>query len=202
MSLHLGRHLIPVRLAILLLAIIELALAGLNSATVRFATILRDQAKSDLVKPADTLAARLFSSAMQDVVTLGWISAVCMAAFAICGAVLAAHSRWVQHRDAIWVFEGFQVLLALGTVIVGGYLADHVHGFRTSFDKFGGGSDMPYYSIMYYGYVAQATYGAAVIFLAIASSLIFCVFHTSGRTWSSGSGAAHRFGSQTDCEAI
>ncbi|KAK3314046.1 hypothetical protein B0H66DRAFT_607285 [Apodospora peruviana] len=44
-------------------------------------------------------------------------------------------------------------------IATGSYLADHVHGFYTSFEKFDTHGSIPYYSLMYYEGVAQAAYG-------------------------------------------
>lgn len=48
-----------------------------------------------------------------------------------------------------------------------GFLADYVYGFYTSFEKFGTHDSIPYYSLMYYGGVAQAAYGSVLVFLTI-----------------------------------
>lgn len=61
-------------------------------------------------------------------------------------------------------------------IVTGAYLADHVQGFQTSFEKFGANDRIPYYRIMYYGGIAQAAYGSVLVFLGIAAVVLFCAF--------------------------
>lgn len=64
----------------------------------------------------------------------------------------------------MYAFAVAQIVLAFIMIATGGYLADHVHGFYNSFEKFGTHDSIPYYSLMYYGGVAQAAYGSALVF--------------------------------------
>lgn len=58
---------IRMRLAILFLTITWLVLAGLGSSIVRFAVILRDRAKSDLVTSSDSILDITFQNLMDNV---------------------------------------------------------------------------------------------------------------------------------------
>jgi hypothetical protein len=69
----------------------------------------------------------------------------------------------------------FQCILSLVILATGGYLADHVHGFQTSFERFSGNDNFQYYNIMYYRGVGQAAYRSLVIFIAIASFAAFLI---------------------------
>lgn len=66
--------------------------------------------------------------------------------------------------------------MGLVTLSTGGYLADCVHGFQTSFERFDGDDNFPYYNFMYYGGVGQAAYGCLVIFMAVAPFVARLVF--------------------------
>ena len=59
---------IRMRLVIISLTVTWLALAGLSSVTVRFAVLLRDRAKSDLVTPSDSILDITFQTLMDNVV--------------------------------------------------------------------------------------------------------------------------------------
>ncbi|SPQ22988.1 b27284f9-0714-4c07-898b-ca257c1f4914 [Thermothielavioides terrestris] len=80
-------------------------------------------------------------------------SSIATTAFAICGAVITAHPRWlrVDHERILTVYAILQMILTSSMIVTGGYLADNVHGFQTSFEKFGANDRIPYYSMMYYG---------------------------------------------------
>jgi hypothetical protein len=96
------------------------------------------------------------------------ITGVATGAFAIYGAVITVHPRWLRELESILLVYGvFQIILAFVMIVTGGYVADHVHGFQTSFKKFGANDSIPYYGIIYYGGVAQATYGSVLVFLSI-----------------------------------
>jgi hypothetical protein len=116
---------------------------------------------------------------MDNVVIDVVIAATISTSFAITGAVLAGHPRWLLEQEKAWMYFGcFQCILSLVIIPTGGYLADHVHGFQTSFERFSGNDNFQYYNIMYYGGVGQAAYGPLVIFVAVAS---FAAFVISGR---------------------
>jgi hypothetical protein len=84
------------RLAFFFLSITWLALVGLNSATVRFAVILRDRAKSDLATSSDSILDITFHTLM-DKVVVGMVIAVLISAlFFILGIVLVIHPTWLR----------------------------------------------------------------------------------------------------------
>ncbi|TGJ82220.1 hypothetical protein E0Z10_g6554 [Xylaria hypoxylon] len=105
---------------------------------------------------------------MQNTLVDTVITTIASTAFAIFGVAIAVHKRWLQDHNGLWMcFLGTQILLALVLVITGGYLADHVNGFQSSFNNFGGGENIPYYNVMYFGGVAEAAYGALVIVVVL-----------------------------------
>lgn len=170
------KYTIRMRLAIAFLAIIGLAFASLNSAMARFAVILRDRAKADIITLNKTISDNTFRNLMDNVLIGVVIAAIISTSFAITGAVLAGHPRWLREQDKTWMYFGcFQCILSLAIISAGGYLADHVHGFQTSFERFSGNDNFQYYNIMYYGGVGQAAYGSLVIFMAIASFVAFLI---------------------------
>ncbi|KAI3335329.1 hypothetical protein F4824DRAFT_500945 [Ustulina deusta] len=166
MSSYPRDSMILMRLVILSLVIIGLAIAGLNSANARFAIILRNRARSGLTDSASAILDKTFASLMQNILVDTVVTTVTSIAFAIFGIAIITHKGWLQDCNRRWAcFLGIQILLALVLVITGGYLADHVNGFQSSFDKFGGDESIPYYNVMYFGGVAEAAYGALVIVL-------------------------------------
>ncbi|KAJ5873081.1 uncharacterized protein N7529_005434 [Penicillium soppii] len=68
MPLNTSVAMIRMRLAILFLSITWLVLASLSSATVRFAVVLRDCARSDLVTSSDSILDIAFQNLMYNVV--------------------------------------------------------------------------------------------------------------------------------------
>jgi len=52
-------------------------------------------------------------------------------------------------------------------IATGGYVADRVHGFQTSFDRSSANDPISYYDVIYYGGIAQAVYRSVLVFLAI-----------------------------------
>lgn len=57
-------------------------------------------------------------------------------------------------------------------VVTGGYVADRVHGFQALFERFCANDGIPYYGMIYYGGIAQASYGSSLIFLAVIAVVI------------------------------
>ncbi|KAG4426947.1 hypothetical protein IFR05_017570, partial [Cadophora sp. M221] len=104
-------------------------------------------------------------------------TALTTTAFAIYGAVIAVHPRWLrEHKGILYAFAIAQFVLAFIMIITGGYLANHVSGFHTSFEKFGTHDSIPYYSLMYYGGVGQAAYGSVLVFLTITVVVLHIAF--------------------------
>jgi len=90
------------------------------------------------------------------------------------GAVIVAHPRWLHdHEGILPTYAASQVVLAFVMIVTGGYLADQVQGFQPSFKRFSANDVVPYYSTMYYGGVAQASYGSVLILFAITVA-VFC----------------------------
>ncbi|KAJ5778366.1 hypothetical protein N7520_001612 [Penicillium odoratum] len=134
------------RLTNLVPAMLWLALASLNSAISRFAIVLRDDAKSDLINVNDALLDLAFQRLMQRVLDVSVILALMSASLSIFGIVLAIHPRWL-HRDCKFrlYFECLQVTLGLRVLSVGGYVASCVHGYQSSFELFNSHGHFPYY---------------------------------------------------------
>ncbi|KAJ6027460.1 hypothetical protein N7460_012277 [Penicillium canescens] len=177
------KYTIRMRLAIAFLAIIGLAFASLNSAMARFAVILRDRAKADIITSNKSISDNTFRNLMDNVLIDVVIAAIISTSFAITGAVLAGHPRWLREQEKAWMYFGcFQCILSLVIISTGGYLADHVHGFQTSFERFSGNDNFQYYNIMYYGGVGQAACGSLVIFVAVASFAAFMISDSHERS--------------------
>jgi hypothetical protein len=118
-----------------------------------------------------------FQSLQSEALIVAVITAIFNTAFAIFGTVVVVHPRWLRedHGTILGLYAVLQMVLALIMIGMGGYLADHVHGFQSSFRKFGANDSIPYYNIMYWGGVAQAAYGA-VLTIILALTFTFLDF--------------------------
>ncbi|KAJ5895697.1 hypothetical protein N7495_007388 [Penicillium taxi] len=167
-----ARAVIRMRLAILFLAITWLALAGLSSATVRFAVILRDRAKSDLVTSRDSILDITFQNLMDNVVVGMVIVTLVSALLSIFGFLLVIYPKGLQENStARFYYICIQIVASVIVLSLGGYVASHVHGFQTAFEFFDSAGHFPYYKIMYYGAVSQAAFGSGVVTMSVV-----CVF--------------------------
>jgi hypothetical protein len=156
------------RFAFLFLSITWLVLAGLSSATVRFAVILRDRAKSDLATSSDSIVDIAFQNLMDNVVVGMVIVALISALFSIFGIVLAIHPRCLREdRKYRLYYVCIQLVVGLIVLSLGGYIASHVHGSQTSFGLFDSEGHFPYYKIMYYGAIGQAAFGVLAVIMSL-----------------------------------
>ncbi|KAJ9480564.1 hypothetical protein VN97_g12991, partial [Penicillium thymicola] len=125
------------RLAFFFLSITWLALAGLSSATVRFAVILRDRAKSDLATSGDSILDITFQNLMDNIIVGMVIVALISALLSIFGIALAIHPRCLREdRKYRLYYVCTQLVIGLIVLSLGGYVASKVHGFQTSFELF------------------------------------------------------------------
>ncbi|KAK8872274.1 hypothetical protein PGQ11_002788 [Apiospora arundinis] len=101
-----------------------------------------------------------------------------MAAFCIYGAVIVARPRWLhEHESILPTYAASQLVLDFIMIVAGVYLADQIQGLQSSFKRGSANDVVPYYSMMYYGGVAQAGYGSVLIFFAITVA-VFCFIST------------------------
>ncbi|CAM1503396.1 Fc.00g081720.m01.CDS01 [Cosmosporella sp. VM-42] len=171
------QYLIRTRLTALFVTLLSLAVAGLNSANAHFSIVLRDRARSDYINTDDGILDNTFHKLQSNVLIVTVLTATATTAFTIYGAVIAVYPSWVRERDgALYIFAVAQIGLAIGMIGTGAYLADRVHGFDTSFEKFDTHDSIPYYSLMYYGGVAQAACGSALAFLTITVIVLLFAF--------------------------
>lgn len=64
------------------------------------------------------------------------IAALTSTSFAIAGAMLAAHPRWLREHDKFCMYFGcVQCNLGLIVLSTGAYMADRVHSFQTFFER-------------------------------------------------------------------
>jgi hypothetical protein len=158
------------RLAFLFLSVAWLALAGLSSATVRFAVILRDRAKSDLVTSSDSILGITFQNLMDDIVVGMVIVALISALFSIFGIVLAIHPRCLREdRKYRLYYVCTQLVVGLLVLSLAGYVASNIHGFQSSFEFFDSARHFPYYQTMYYGAVGQAAFGVLAVIMSLVT---------------------------------
>ena len=164
-----SKNVVRTRLTIIFFTLLWLAVAGLNWTNVRFSIVLRDRARSDSINTADSILTNNFLTLEGKVLGDTIFTAVVTTTFFIYGSAISVHPRWLRdhERGAVLAFLIAHTALAFVIVITGGILADTVHGFYTSFEKFDAHDGVPYYSLMYYGGVAQAAYGSFLVLLAV-----------------------------------
>jgi hypothetical protein len=171
------QYVIRTRLTILFFTLLSLAVAGLNSANAHFSIILRDRARSDYINTAEGILDNNFQKLQSNALIVTVFTALATTAFIIYGAMIAVHPRWLRdYEGTLYAFTIAQIVLAFIMIATGGFLADHVHGFYTSFEKFGTHDSIPYYSLMYYGGVAQAAYGSLLVVLTIIVVVLLVAF--------------------------
>ncbi|OQE10637.1 hypothetical protein PENFLA_c084G10899 [Penicillium flavigenum] len=96
------------------LAITWLALTSLSSATVHFAVLLGDRAKSDLVTPSDSIMDITFQSLMDNAVDGMVIVALISALVSIFGFVLVFYQKWLQENCAARFYYGrIQIVVSM-----------------------------------------------------------------------------------------
>jgi hypothetical protein len=157
---------IRMRLIIISLTVTWLALASLGSATVHFAVVLRDRARSDLVTLSDSILDLTFQNLIDDVVDGMVIAPLVSALYSIFGLILVVYPKWLQGKCAARFYYGcIQIVVSMIVLSLGGWIASRVHGFQTF--EFFERSHIPYYKIMYYGSVGQAAFGSLVIIMSL-----------------------------------
>jgi hypothetical protein len=168
MPLNTSAATIRMRLAFLFLSVAWLALAGLSSAIVRFAVILRDRAKTDLATSSDSILDITFQNLMDNVVVGMVTVALISALFSIFGIVLAIHPRCLREDRKYRLYYVYtQLVVGFIVLSLGGYVASKVHGFQTSFELFDIEGHFPYYKTMYYGAVGQAAFGVLAVIMSL-----------------------------------
>jgi hypothetical protein len=131
-------------------SIIWLALIGLSSATVRFAVVLRDRAKSDLATSSHSILDITLQNLMENVVVGMVIVTLISALFSISRIALAIHPRCLrENRKYRRYYICTQLVVGLIVLSLGDYAASKVHGFQTSFELSGSEGHVPYYKTMY-----------------------------------------------------
>jgi hypothetical protein len=167
-----SRYVIRCRLVVLLFTLLTLGAAALSSANMRFAVVLRDRARAGYVDNNEVILDKNFQTLQVNILIASVIGAIPAALFGLFGIVMAVHPKLLPDCDgSIPVFVILQLIVALALVVSGGYNADHAQGFQTSFAKFAGNDHIPYYSIIYFGSVAQAGYGAILIVTTVMTGL-------------------------------
>ena len=165
-------------LLIISLTVTWLALASLRSATVHFAVLLRDRARSDLVTPSDSILDITFQSLMDNVVDGMVIAALVSALFSIFGFVLVVYPKWLQEKCTARFYYGcIQIVVSMIVLSLGAWIASRVHVFQASFELFDR-DQIPYYKIMYYGSIGQAASGI------FTGHFVVCALCRTRLTWS------------------
>jgi hypothetical protein len=73
-------------------------------------------------------------------------------------------ARGLQGSNLLWLHNIRRMLIFIS---IGGYAASCIYGFQSSFGLFGGDDSFPYYAVMDYGAVIQATFGSVVFILIL-----------------------------------
>ncbi|KAI1839327.1 hypothetical protein JX266_014462 [Neoarthrinium moseri] len=163
-----SERLIRTRLTILFFSTISLAISILNSANARSAVILRDRARSAYASASHGSLAISFESLQKNILADVLPMAMLSAGLAIYGLVIALNSRFLRDHGSSWkLYAIAKIIISFVMIVAGGYLADHVHDLQSSFAIFDSSDRMPYFSLMYYGGIAQAVYGSVLVLIAI-----------------------------------
>lgn len=158
----LPKYLARIRVGIVLLSLLSLATAILNSIDALFVEILRDQSRGSRATATTGTCAAEFLALQRSVSYMAVTSAITTTLFAILGLVTAINPAWLRKYSVCQTIQG--ILL----VSMGGYAAERVRGCGAEFGRLFVASNSPYYIVIYYGYIAQAAYG----FLLMTTSLV------------------------------
>ncbi|KAJ5100843.1 hypothetical protein N7456_006895 [Penicillium angulare] len=127
MSLQPIFDVICIRFAIAFLIVIDVAIAGLDSAIARFAVVLRDRAKSDLAASGDSVVDNVFGNLMHRALISAILGALASTGLATFGIVLTvSSSRARQSHGAFTLFGLIQFSVSIGYVALGDFIADTV----------------------------------------------------------------------------
>lgn len=151
------------RFTILFCTFLALNTAGLQFAIAYFAATLRDRAGCDYTTNG------ILYYKFQDHVFQGMLAAgILVTAYTIFGFMIAVYRCWLENRMILVLHEIFRLAMVPLMIGTGVYLVSNVHGFHTSFERFGGNDKKPYYGIMYYGGVAHIACGVVIAITAFA----------------------------------
>ncbi|KAG4426968.1 hypothetical protein IFR05_017549, partial [Cadophora sp. M221] len=84
------------RLTILFFTLLSLVVASLNWANTHFSIILRDRARSNYINTTNGFLNNNFSKLQSNALKVMVFTALTTTAFAIYGAVIAVHPRWLR----------------------------------------------------------------------------------------------------------
>ncbi|KAI1743056.1 hypothetical protein F4680DRAFT_410902 [Xylaria scruposa] len=142
----------------------SLAVAGLSSAIAHVSKVLYNRARSDLINAIDAALNGSFMSTMTSIIVIAVVAASVSVTVAVFGLQITICPSWLRKRDEdLLILGATQLALAICIVATGALIADDVHSVQTLIGKFGGNDSFPYYDIMYYGGVAQAASGCALV---------------------------------------
>ncbi|KAJ5742662.1 uncharacterized protein N7511_011233 [Penicillium nucicola] len=162
------RSMMRMRLVVSFLTIVWLGLAALASASARLADVLQNRAKSDFVHTDNLMLDITFQKLMSNILVSMVITALISTVLFIFGILLSVHSRWLQEDCNARIYYGcLTFLMSICVISIGGYAAGCIHGFQSSFELFSGESSFPYYAVIYYGAVGQATFASALFILIL-----------------------------------
>ncbi|KAK3363889.1 hypothetical protein B0T25DRAFT_442353 [Lasiosphaeria hispida] len=148
-----SHHLIGIFFTFILLVV-----CVLNSVGASFADILRRRVRSS---STNDFRDNNFQLLQNRIFVLMIVTAILSNLLAI-GAVVTFYRKWRRTVDDISTYYFFQAIVALTMLISGGYIANNIRDFQTSFKKFGHVESNLYYGTMYYGGAAQAACGAVL----------------------------------------
>ncbi|KAH8751709.1 hypothetical protein F5883DRAFT_433922 [Diaporthe sp. PMI_573] len=170
---------VRLRFGIILLALLSLASASLDL----FAIIFRDRSWGNDTTVPDRNQAKDFLALQRSIVYIAFNSAIVSMLFAVFSLVTATKLTWLGKYSVCQIIRGIML------VSIGGYVAERVRGCEAEFGRLSADGNVPYYSVIYYGYVAQAAYGFVLIILSLAFAAIhpLCEDTRASRLRNSGS---------------
>ncbi|KAH8755055.1 hypothetical protein F5883DRAFT_430875 [Diaporthe sp. PMI_573] len=168
-----SRYDVRVRLAVVLLSLVSLATAILNSVDALLAGILRDHSRGNQATADNGSQEIRFLALQRFMLYIAGISAVGATLFGVFSFVTAINPTRVGK------YSTFQTMYGVILVAVGGYAAQRVRGCEAEFERLSSRGSMPYYNVIYYGYITQAVYGFVLIVLSLVFAAISPVVEDS-----------------------
>ncbi|KAH8749345.1 hypothetical protein F5883DRAFT_435828 [Diaporthe sp. PMI_573] len=157
-----SRYSVRIRLAVVLLSLVSLATAILSSVDALLAGILRDHFRGNQATAGNGSQEIQFLALPRFMLCIAVMSAVGATLFGLLSFITAINPTWMGK------YSTFQTIYGVILVAIGGYAAERVRGCEAQFERLSSRGSMPYYNVIYYGYITQAVYGFVLIVLSLA----------------------------------
>ncbi|KAL2281070.1 hypothetical protein FJTKL_12090 [Diaporthe vaccinii] len=130
------------------------------------AVVFADQSRINDATIAKGDQAKEYLALQRSIFYITVISLIVTMLFAMLGLVTTANPKWLGKYSIC------QMIYGLMLVSIGGYVAERVRECEDEFEKLSADSKVSYYSVIYYGHVAQAAYGFVLITVSLVLAAI------------------------------